>query len=58
MAAWAVAVKVIEEKSIVALGVLMETYIETLDSTNDPIASINTGCNPKTGNYWAIIVTT
>jgi hypothetical protein len=58
MAAFATLVKVIEDYNLTALGVLIDTYLETLDSTNDPIASITVGCHPQTGKFWAVIVTT
>jgi len=58
MANFAITSKVIENKDINALVAEVETYIETLDSTNDPIASIQITCNPQSGMYFAVIITT
>ena len=58
MAAFATTVKFLEDGSGVALAALIDTYMETLDSTNDPVASITCGFNSMSGKYWAIIVTT
>lgn len=58
MAAYGITSTSIENYSLSALTAAVETYLETLDSTNDPIASIQIGCNPQTGKYWAVIITT
>jgi len=57
MANWAVTSKVIENDDINALTAAVETYVETLDSTNDPVFSVNIGVQPQSGTYFAVIIT-
>ncbi len=56
MAAFAITSKALEDKNFAALVALVETYIETLDSTNDPIVSINFVYNSANGAYHASII--
>lgn len=58
MAAYATLVKFIENGEGNALAAAVDTYMETLDSTADPIGSITFGFNTKNGKYFAIILTT
>ena len=58
MAAFATTVKFLENGDGTALAAAVDTYMETLDSTNDPIGAITFGFNSKNGNYFAIILTT
>jgi len=58
MAAWATTVKFIENGDGVALAAAVDTYMETLDITNDPIGAITFGFNTGSGKYFAIILTT
>ena len=56
MAAFAITSKALENNNFEVLVALVETYIETLDSTNDPIVSINFVYNSKNGAYHASII--
>lgn len=58
MAAYATTLKFIENGDGNALGVAVDAYMETLDSTNDPIGSITFGFNSGSNKYFAIILTT
>jgi len=58
MAAWATTVKFIENGDGVALAAAVDTYMETLDVTNDPIGAITFGFNAGSKKYFAIILTT
>jgi hypothetical protein len=58
MAAFATTVKFLDNGDGVALAAAVDAYMETLDSTNDPIGAITFGFNSKNGKYFAIILTT
>jgi len=58
MAAYSTTVKFIENGDGNALATAVDTYMETLDSTNDPIGAVTFGYNAKSGKYFAIILTT
>ena len=58
MAAYSTTVKFLENGDGVALQAAIDAYMETLDSTNDPVASITCGFNSMSGKYFAFIVTT
>ena len=58
MAAYSTLVKFLENGDGTALAAAVDAYIETLDSTNDPIGACTFGFNSKSGKYFAIILTT
>lgn len=58
MAAYGTTVKFIENGDGNAFATAVDAYMETLDSTNDPIGAITFGFNSKNGKYFAIILTT
>lgn len=58
MAAYATTVKFIENGDGNALATAVDAYMETLDSTNDPIGAITFGFNTGSHKYFAIILTT
>lgn len=58
MAAYSTTVKFIENGDGTALAAAVDAYMETLDSTNDPIGAITFGFNTGSNKYFAIILTT
>lgn len=58
MAAYSTTVKFIENGDGVALAAAVDAYMETLDSTNDPIGAVTFGFNAGSNKYYAIILTT
>ena len=58
MAAYSTTVKFIENGDGTALAAAVDAYMETLDSTNDPIGAVTFGFNTGSCKYFAIILTT
>lgn len=58
MAAYSTTVKFLENGDGTALAAAVDAYMETLDSTNDPIGAVTFGFNSQSGKYYAIILTT
>ena len=56
MAAFAITSKAIENRDFAVLVAAVETYIETLDSTNDPIVSIDYIYNSTSKVYHCSII--
>ena len=56
MAAYAITKHVIEDFDINAVMASMETYIETLDSTNNPIVLANIMVHPKNGKFVGVVL--
>lgn len=56
MADFVITSTAIENKNFAVLVAAVEVYIETLDSTNDPIVSINYVYNSDSGTYHCSII--
>ena len=56
MAAYAITRLVSEDFDVNVVAAALETYLETLDSTNNPIIMCNIFQHPRTGKYVGVIL--
>ena len=57
MANFVITSKALENESFETLVTAVEVYLETLDSPNKPVVSINYVFNSKSGTYHASLLT-
>ena len=57
MAAYAISKYSVEDYSAAAVLAALETQLETLDSTNDPVVLCNILHDTKTGKYIGVLLT-